>query len=178
MPEHSELFKRYPLPWRSDESLSIVRGCSHVIDADGRDIFGRRVMKLLGDAIVLWANAQADPAEASTTNEHWRCEANDHGEVYVLGSDGRVIAELVGDLTVSLSNGRFIASAPDMARRIAELEAVNAELVASCESWVRYMDSLDADSGNDPLAEARRHYHGKRMEQTRAAIATAKAVQP
>lgn len=38
-------------------------------------------------------------------------------------------------------------------------------------SWVSYMDQLDADSEpGDKLNEARRLYHGKRVEASRAAL--------
>lgn len=43
-------------------------------------------------------------------------------------------------------------------------------LVAACKAWVDYFEKLDADNPNDPLAEARRVYHGKRLKDTKAAL--------
>lgn len=54
----------------------------------------------------------------------------------------------------------------------ANLIAAAPDLLAALKSWVDYMDSLDFDP-SDPLSEARKLYHGKRMEASRAAIAKA-----
>lgn len=52
-------------------------------------------------------------------------------------------------------------------------------LLAACKAWLAYMDRLDAESEpGDPLAEARRFYHGKRVEMTRAAVAKAEHPRP
>jgi hypothetical protein len=46
-----------------------------------------------------------------------------------------------------------------------------ADLLSACKSWLAYMERLDADTEfGDPLREARRLYHGKRIEQTIAAV--------
>jgi hypothetical protein len=43
--------------------------------------------------------------------------------------------------------------------------------VAALREWVAYFDRLQAGAEGDPLAEARRLYHGERMERSRAALA-------
>lgn len=57
---------------------------------------------------------------------------------------------------------------------LAKVESQRDELLAVCQSWVDYFDKLERDSDpDDPLVEARRLYHAKRIDATRAAIAAA-----
>lgn len=57
---------------------------------------------------------------------------------------------------------------------VGDLERVNGELYAELKSWVDYFDQLDRESEpGDPLIEARRRYHAKRLERSRAALAKA-----
>ena len=54
----------------------------------------------------------------------------------------------------------------------ADVKTQRDELRAALQLWVDYLDTLDAGSiPGDPLTEARRKHHAKRMEVSRRALA-------
>ncbi len=87
--------------------------------------------------------------------------------------------DVMPDVLVTDTQGNVIV--PDIMaysfeERVAIAKKISAvpELLAACQAWVEYWDTLTAhDEPGDPLAKMRNRYHRRRVEQTRAALAKA-----
>ena len=106
-------------------------------------------------------------SETRFTPGEWRAIHIDCGTWMVVSDDGDTTRRIA-----VFEPSHYVTPAECEAN--AKALAASKEMYAALTSWVEYMERLDDGSdSDDPLAEARRLYHGKRMAASRAALAKA-----